>query len=51
MNAYKSHVNSNQYTYLAIENIIGNFTTSEETFMTDNGVDGEMGLYQPNIVS
>jgi len=38
------------YTYLAVENIIGNFTTSKETFMTDDGVDGEVGLCQPNLV-
>jgi hypothetical protein len=38
------------FTYLAVENIIGNFTTSKETFMTDDGVDGEVGLRQPNLV-
>jgi hypothetical protein len=32
---------------LAIQNIIGNFTTSKETFVTNNSVDVEVGLDTP----
>jgi hypothetical protein len=36
---------SSRGTYLAIEDVISDLTTSKETFMTNNGVDREVGLY------